>query len=153
MSQSKNALWKTVLAVLVLTSTGCHTVPPAKVADPQALAGKKYLYIVDSTRKDRGFRAEIVRNLTGRGFTVSSGPMNQWGADVQLYLLYEDRWNWDMVMYPAQVKISIYEVATRSLLGSAEFKNTFFHTYADPPEIADELIGRIFGEPAGKFME
>jgi hypothetical protein len=123
------------------------------VADSQKIAGKKYFYVVDSTQKDRGFRAEIERNLTGRGFTVSSGPMNQWGPDSEVYVIYEDRWKWDMVRYPYQVKISIYEVATNSLLGSAEFKNTFFHTYADPPEITDELLGRIFGEPAGKSME
>jgi len=58
-----------------------------------------------------------------------------------------------MVMYPSEVKISIYGAKTGDLLGSCDFKNSVFHTFPDPPEITDELIGRIFGEPAGSHMK
>jgi hypothetical protein len=142
----------TVALAMVLVATGCHTVKPATVVNSEALNGKKQLYVVQSTRKDRGFQKEIERNLRDRGYTVTSGPLESMGAEPDLYLVYDDRWAWDMVMYPSRVNIAIHDARTRAVVGSAEFKNTFFHTYPDPPEIADELIGRIFGEPAGKYM-
>ena len=50
-------------------------------------------------------------------------------------------------------KICFYDAKSRELLGSAEFKTGFWHTFADPPEIVDELIGRIYGEREGKYMK
>jgi hypothetical protein len=146
-------LWGLILTALVLGTTGCHTIHPATVLDTESIRGKNQIYVVESTRKDRGFRKEIERNLLGRGFNVTSGPMDGLGKEVELYLIYEDRWSWDMVMYPSRVKIAIYDAVTRGLLGSADFKNRAFHTFPDPPEITDELLGRIFGEPEGKYMQ
>ncbi len=146
-------LLSAVLGIMVLFTAGCHTVTPAAVVDSQKLTGKKQIYVVQSTRKDRGFQKEIERNLSGRGFAVTSGPRAQLGDRSDLYLVYEDKWSWDMVMYPSQVKIAIYDAKTHALLGSDEFKNSFFHTFADPPEITDELLGRIFGEANGRYMK
>lgn len=138
---------------LILSGTACHTVTPATITDAQQLTGKKQVFLILSPRKDRGFREEIERNLTGRGFTVTAGAREQMGAGAELYVEYEDRWSWDMVMYPSRVKVAIYNAKTQTMVGSAEFKNNAFHTFADPPEIADELIGRIFGEPEGRYMK
>jgi hypothetical protein len=153
MKSYRNALLSAVVAMLVLFTAGCHTVTPATVVDRQKLTGKKQIYVVQSTGKDRGFRKEIERNLAGRGFIITSGPMERLGEQSELYLVYEDRWSWDMVMYPSRVKIAIYDTKTHALLGSDEFKNSAFHTFADPPEITDELLGRIFGEPEGRYMK
>ncbi len=142
-----------VLGIMALFTAGCHTVTPAAVIDGQQLTGKKQIYVVQSTSKDRGFQKEIERNLTGRGFAVTSGPRERLGEQSDLYLLYEDKWSWDMVMYPSRVKIAIHDAKTHAVLGSDEFKNSFFHTFADPPEITDELLGRIFGEPNGRYMK
>lgn len=141
------------VSLLALAGTGCHTVSPARVADPARLKDKKQMFVVQSTRKDRGFHQEIVRNLTARGFTVSSGALDGMDAKAELYLIYDDRWTWDMVMYPQEVKMALHDGKTRELVGSSHFKNTFFHTYPDPPEITDELLGRIFGEPEGRYMK
>jgi len=150
--------WKQLLVIIVVTAavlavSGCHTVTPATVLDASLLVGKKNIFVVVSDRKDRGFRKEIERNLTARGFTVSSGSRNQLTADADLSLEYEDRWGWDMVMYPKWVKIAFYNAKTQELVGSAEYSNRGFHTFSDPPEITDELLGRIFGEPAGRYMD
>ncbi len=59
----------------------------------------------------------------------------------------------DMKDEGSMVKIAIYDAKTHTMLGSDEFKNSFFHTFPDPPEITDELLGRIFGEPSGRFMK
>lgn len=141
------------VGLLLLAVTGCHTVHPARVADPTRLKDKKQMLVIQSTRKDRGFHKEIVRNLTARGFTVASGTLEGMNANAELYLSYDDRWTWDMVMYPQEVKMALHDARTRELLGSSHFKNTFFHTYPDPPEITDELLGRIFGEPEGRYMK
>ncbi|MFA6543397.1 MAG: hypothetical protein WCS99_03165 [Limisphaerales bacterium] len=141
------------VSLLLLAVTGCHTVHPARVADPTKLKDKKHLHVVQSTGKERGFHKEIVRNLTARGFIVASGKLEAMDAKAELYLSCEDRWTWDMVMYPWEVKMALHDARTRELLGSSHFKNTFFHTYPDPPEITDELLGRIFGEPEGRYMK
>lgn len=141
------------VSLLVLAVTGCHTVSPARVADAAKLKDKKQLLVVQSARKDRGFHKEIVRNLTARGFTVSSGTLDGMDAKTELYLSYDDRWTWDLVMYPKEVTMALHDAKTRELLGSSYFKNTFFHTFPDPPEITDELLGRIFGEPEGRYMK
>ena len=153
MKSCTNFLLAALVAATCLLTTGCHTVSPATVTDAKQLLGKKQVFLVLSPRKDRGFRKEIERNLTARGFTVTVGKREEMGAVAELFLEYDDRWAWDMVMYPSQVKIAIYNAATRTLIGSAEFKNSVFHTYADPPEITDELIGRIFGEPEGRYIK
>jgi hypothetical protein len=153
MKQFARALVVVLTAVVALFTTGCHTVSPATVVDSTRLRASKQIYVVVSTNKDRGFRKEIERNLTARGFTVSSGSMDRMSAAEELYLIYDDRWKWDMVMYPGKVNIAIYDAKTKEQLGSAEFRNSMFHTYPDPPEITDELLGRIFGEPEGNFMK
>ena len=140
-------------ALVALFTTGCHTIYPANVADAAKLGNSKQYYVVVSTNKDRGFLKEIERDLKARGFVVSSGPMSEMPATTDLYVTYYDHWTWDMVMYPAEVRIAIYDAKTRQLVGSDEFKNSAFHTFPDPPEITDELLGRIFGEPAGKYMK
>jgi len=141
------------VVLTTLLTTGCHTVYPAKVVDTAQLGNSKQVYLVVSANKDRGFRKEIERNLTTRGFVVTAGAMADMPATAELYVTYDDRWAWDMAMYPAQVKIEIYDAKTKQLLGSDEFKNSYFHTFPDPPEITDELLGRIFGEPEGKYMK
>jgi hypothetical protein len=167
---SRNALLSVVLATLVQFMVGCGTVSPAAdrifvarineemrkrdiVVDSQKLTGKKQIYVVQSNHKDRGFRKAIERNLKGRGFIITSGPMERLGEQSEFYLVYEDRWSWDIYMYPNRVKMAIYDTQTHGLLGSAEFKNSVYHTYAHPPEITDELLGRIFGESEGHNMK
>jgi hypothetical protein len=163
MKSYRNAPPRAMLAMLVLCTAGCSTVSPATdrtfveqineetrrhdaMVDRQELAGKSQIYIVESTRKDRGFRKEIERNLKGRGFRITSGPAERLEGQSEMYLVYEDRWSWDMMMYPRRVNLAIYDARTDVLLGSAEFKNSAFHTFADPAWITDELLGRIFGE-------
>lgn len=142
-----------LLAAFCCLLTACHTVGHATVTNADLLIGKKHVFVVVATAKDRGFLQEIRRNLTGRGFVVTSGPREQMGSETDLYVEYSDKWAWDLVMYPSRVRISIYSHATQALVGSAEFKNTAFHTFPDPPEITDELLGRIFGEPEGRYMK
>ena len=141
------------IAAIALSTAGCHTISPATVVDATRLSGSKRIYVVVSDRKDRGFRKEIERNLTARGLTVASGPLGRMSEAEELYVTYDDRWIWDFVMYPSRVQIAIYDAKTRELLGSVEFKNRVAHTYPDPPEITNELLGRIFGEPEGRYMQ
>jgi hypothetical protein len=114
------------LAMLVPLTVGCGTVTPEAdrtnvdrineemrkrdiVVDSRKLNGKKPIYVVQRTRKDRGFRKEIERNLTGRGFIVTPAPMERLGEQSELYLVYEDLWSWDIMMYPNRVKIAFYD--------------------------------------------
>jgi hypothetical protein len=166
MNSFRYGLLSVLLAMPVLFMIGCGTVSPAAdrtfvdrinqemrkrdiVVDREKLTGKKQIYVVQSSRKDRGFLKEIQRNLKGRGFIVTSGPMEALAEESEFYLVYEDQWHWDIWMYPSRVKIAIHDTQTHGLLGSAEFKNSVYHTYAHPPEITDELLGRIFGESEG----
>jgi len=138
--------------ILFLIACGCHTVTPAFRKEGADLSQKKKAFVVVSTNSNRGFDREIVRNLKRRGLSVEAGNFATMPADADFYVEYNDKWAWDMVMYPRYLKIDFYEARSKELLGSAEFKNSFFHTYADPPEIVDELIGRIYGEPEGRYM-
>ena len=87
-----------------------------------------------------------------RGFIVTNGRLQDMGAREQLYLVYEDIWAWDVVMYPKQVTISLYDAKTRKLIGSDEFKSSLLRAYPDPAEITDEMLGRILGEPSGSDL-
>jgi len=170
MNSPRYGLLSVMLATLVLFTIGCGTVSPATdrtfvdrinqeirkrdiVVDSQKLTVKQQIYVVQSRHKERGFLKEIERNLNGRGFIVTSGPMEGLGEQSEFYLVYEDRWSWDIYMYPNRVKMAIYDTRTHDLLGLAEFKNSVYHTYAHPPEITDELLGRIFGESEGQNMK
>lgn len=143
-------------AVLILAATlvtGCHTVTPATRSAQHDLTSLKRAHVVVAKSKDRGFLAEIERVLASRGVTVTRGTREDIPAGTQFYVLYEDKWKWDMVMYPAQVTITFHDPAGNAVIGSAEFKNTWFHTFPDPPEIAAELIGQIYGDPPGTHMK
>lgn len=133
--------------------TGCHTVTPATRSAQLDLSALKHAHVVVASGKDRGFLAEIERVLAGRGVTVTRGTREANPPGTQFYVRYEDKWKWDMVMYPAQVTISFHDPASHAEIGSAEFRNTWFHTFPDPPEISAELIGRIYGDPPGTHMQ
>jgi hypothetical protein len=170
MKSRRYELLSLLLAMLVVFPIGCGTVSPATdrtfvdrinqkmrkgdiVVYNQKFTLKKQIYVVQSSRKERGFLKEIERNLKERGFIVTSGPMEGVSEQSEFYLVYEDRWHWDIYMYPNRVKMAIYDAQTRDLLGSAEFKNSVYHTYAHPLEITDELLGRMFGESGSQNMK
>jgi hypothetical protein len=48
---------------------------------------------------------------------------------------------------------SFHDPAGNTVIGSAKFRNTRFHTFPDPPEIAAELIGQIYGDAPGTYMK
>ena len=142
-----------VLALAAVLVSGCHTVTPATRSAQHDLTSLKRAHVVVAKSKDRGFLAEIERVLASRGVTVTHGTREDIPAGTQFYVLYEDKWKWDMVMYPAQVTITFYDPTGNGVIGSAAFKNTWFHTFPDPPEIAAELIGQIYGDAPGTHMK
>jgi hypothetical protein len=139
--------------LLIFLFSGCHTVPQAEHNQKYDVSGLKVGHVVMSARKDRGFDEEIERVLRKRGVKVTKGDKASIPADADFYVIYEDKWKWDMIMYPAHVTISFRRAKTDEVIGSAKFDNSFFHTFADPPEITEELIGRIYGEAAGTYMK
>lgn len=151
-----NRLFLVYVATLLLAMpffSGCHTVTPASRSGQYDLSKLKQAHIVVASSKDRGFLGEIERVLVSRGVMVTRGTREAIPPGTQFYVYYTDVWTWDMVMYPDKVKISFHDPINHAEIGSAQFKNSFFHTFPDPPEIAAELIGRIYGETPGTHMK
>ena len=142
-----------VLALVVHFTSGCHTVIPATRSTQHDVASLKHAHVVISKGKERGFLSEIEKVLKGRGVTVTRGTREAIPAGTQFYVIYEDKWAWDMVMYPEKVTISFHDPSGNAVIGSAGFKNSLFHTYPDPPEISAELIGQIYGDSPGTHMK
>ena len=142
-----------VLALVTYLGSGCHTVIPATRSTKHDIAPLKRAHVVVSKGKDRGFLSEIEKVLRSRGVTVTQGTREAIPAGTQFYVIYEDKWAWDMVMYPEKVTISFHDPSGSAVIGSAGFKNSLFHTYPDPPEISAELIGQIYGDSPGTHMK
>jgi len=67
--------------------------------------------------------------------------------DVDIIVSYDDRWGWDYVFYLRDLKITMVDQKTKSVISSGNFENHalfFFHKYPDPKESVHGLIQSIF---------
>jgi hypothetical protein len=108
--------------------------------------------MMEPNSKEKRRRAEdIATVLRKRGIdSVIVLPGEPVPRDVDGYFTYNDKWEWDLTMYLADLEIELHDTQTSTLIASARYKQSWVHRYPNPIDIVDNLVGQILGEPPPK---
>jgi hypothetical protein len=139
-------------ALILVVFAGCETYKP--YASPGTPPPKltRAAILMEPNSKEKAKRAEdIATVLQKRGIeAVIVPPGEPVPRDVDGYFTYNDKWEWDLTMYLADMQIELHDTQTSRLIASARYKQSWVHRYPDPIEIVDNLVGQILGEPLPK---
>jgi hypothetical protein len=114
------------LGLLVFVS-GCASIRINAVTMGSASEFGKKAYVVRHDKSTKDIDRYIQEALTELGFAATSGPVEQMPSDVDFYVTYIDKWQWDMGMYLYRLEIMIYNKKDGVLLKSGTFRNSLFH--------------------------
>ena len=135
-----------ILTALMLLA-GCSTISPAVVSKGYDLAALKTAYVVSSGKNiygGRSFATYIQPALAEHGVTATFGSLENKPKEVDFYVTYVDRWQWDLAMYLSSLEITFFDNKTDRVIASGSFKNGIFHTYPSPSEKVKEVISSIY---------
>jgi hypothetical protein len=91
----------------------------------------------------------IQKDLTARGFTGTLGPDSATPTFVDAKVIAQDKWMWDITMYPLEVKIDVVTPKTGALLASGRSYHTSL-VRKSPDEMVHEVFDKIFGMAPAK---
>jgi hypothetical protein len=92
----------------------------------------------------------IKNDLTGRGFSVTTGPESATPSNAQCKVIAHDKWMWDITMYLLEVKMEMVDARTGALLASGRCYRT--STVRKSPKVmVKEITDKIYGtDPKSK---
>lgn len=102
-------------------------------------------YVVKADTDKHDLNEIIVRQLTDRGFSASTGSGTAMPESAGTKVTYIDRWMWDITMYLLELTISISDAQTDYTLASGNSYHTSL-TRKSAEEMVEEVLGNIFGE-------
>lgn len=140
-----------LLAVLIIAgctglTTGCAVNRATGQVTPGvdlSQVGSYYVVKADTDKND--LNEIIVRQLTERGFSVSSGSGSAMPESAGAKVTYIDRWMWDITMYLLELTISISDAQTDYTLASGNSYHTSL-TRKSPEKMVEEVLGNIFAD-------
>lgn len=136
-----------LVSLLVFMLCGCSTVNPGMRFGDAQLATMKSAYVVRHPKSTRDIDGYIQEALAERGVRVSSGLIESKPKDVDFYVEYVDRWQWDLTMYLLSLDIRFKSNADGALIASGSFEQGTFHGFPDPKKTTKQVIERIYGAP------
>ena len=101
-------------------------------------------YVVRHDQDTNDLHRVVASRLTELGLRSTSGPADARPADVNVVVIYEDRWTWDMAPYMLTLKIDLRDPQTNVLLASGQAYHPSLERRT-PPAMVDEVLGSIFG--------
>lgn len=141
---------KTIIAfpilVLSLLVTGCSTIMPPNIYQSTTLSKAKTAYVVKNDESTRNLELYIQKAIAKHGIGTSYGPLSRKPDTVDIYVTYVDRWEWDFGFFLKSLDVSFYHNKTNELLATGEFRNSWFHSFPDPDEKAQQVVDSIFEE-------
>jgi hypothetical protein len=130
--------------ILILLSS-CS---PASMVEPVPLEYRKpsLRYYVENHGKDKLHLETIIANeIQKHGINVSTGSSpNARPINIDILVLYEDRWSWDMSNYLAYMRIDLRSPKTNVLLATGSSDQVAVSIMARKSE--EEIIKNIISE-------
>jgi hypothetical protein len=125
-----------------LVMTGCAKQLSGAAEPGVDLKSMRTFYIVRD--KETKVTTAMQKELAARGFTATMGPDSATPAFADCKVLAEDKWMWDLTMYPIEVKVSMVNPRTGALLASGRSYRTSL-VRKSPDEMVKEVFDQIFG--------
>ena len=133
----------TAIVLLALTVLACATALQADPIPPK-LRDPSLQYFVENHGADQhGIDRMIARELGSRGLAAKSGLASARPAELDVLVVYEDRWQWDMSNYLIFLRIDFRDPETNILLATG---TSFQTSAARKPEAAvvTDIIAGMF---------
>jgi hypothetical protein len=139
-------LWLWCVGVMLVALQGCATNrDSASVAAGADITTLKSIYVLRSEADDRGVYISIVEQLRKLGYAVSTGAAAAMPADTDAVLSYQAQWQWDMTMYLLDLRVTLRDPRTDTLLGSASSYHTSL-TRKSTEEMVSEVLANLRGQ-------
>jgi len=152
----KRAVRIAILAAAIMMTSGCVAYlatqlvatavvgavygDPVATADPTAdLSAVRSIYVKRLYSDSRGVNVLIAKQLTARGYVVTTGPDKPMGVDA--IVTYADDWKWDLWWFMTQLVITIRDSATDYPLVSGYALNVAGGF--SPEDMVDRVLGAM----------
>ncbi len=133
-----------LIVLLSCALAGCSTVNPGKHFGETRLDTLTSAYVVRHQKSSWDIDSFIQEALADRGVRASAGPIESKPKDVDFYVEYVDRWQWDMAMYLFALDIRFKSNVDGTLIGTGSFEQGFLHSFPDPKKKTREVIDQIY---------
>ena len=130
-----------VLGMLSLTS-GCANRATALLTPGTDLSKVKSFYVV-RVPEDENTHELIKKNLTKRGYAVTTGPEMQTPYKSDAVVTYVDKWMWDITMYMLELSVTFRDPASGFPMASGNSMHASL-TRKSPEEMVDEVLTNMF---------
>lgn len=132
------------LLILIVLLPGCSTIEPAQHFGKVPLESYQSAYVVFS--KDSTIGEYIAADLARRNIRASMGTLADKPNDVGFYVIYTDRWNWDLAVYLDSLDVQFIDNSNGQMIASGAFKNSkVFESQPNPRTKTREVIDSMFG--------
>lgn len=131
-------------AAVLIISTSCSTVEPARIYNKEKLASAKTAYVVHPEGSGRDMEKFITKAVRKNGINTTTGRQEKIPKTTDLRIDYTDRWMWDLVMYLRALDVQVRDASNGELLASGNFHQGFMHSFPDPETKAQEVVDSIF---------
>ena len=139
-------IWLWFAAVFLVLLQGCATNrESASVAADADITSLKTIFVIRSVEDDRGVYITIAEQLRKLGYSVSTGPATPVPANTDAVLSYQAKWQWDLTMYLLELRVTLRNPTTDTLLGAA----TSYHTSATRKS-TDEMVSEVLSNLRGR---
>lgn len=128
-----------LLIVLACASTSLDVRP----APPEFRDQRLRFFVENHGNDKRRLDQTIAEQLKALGFTVTSGFAADRPPGLDVLIVYEDRWQWDMSNYLIFMRIDLRDPGTNVLLGSGASYQTSL-ARKDPDKVIAQILPGLF---------
>lgn len=137
--------------VVLIFAAGC--VAKSLLSEPIAAEYRRpglRVFVQNHGEDRRNLERVIAEQLSSKGLVVSSGLAADRPAEIDLLVVYEDRWQWDMSNYLIFMRIDVRDPMTNVLLATGSSYQTSLARKSPEAVIALIVPGIFPGQTGGK---
>ena len=133
--------------LLVLLGSACKATLDARVIEGADIGENQDFFVVKRMSDARGIDMIVREKLREFGRSAESGDSSAIDSEVDIAVLYEDQWEWDMSDFLLSLKITFRDIKTDETL--AEGRSVRYSLARKPAtEMTHEVIAAIFAKAA-----
>jgi hypothetical protein len=134
------------LAITAISIGGCSVTDlRSNVPQHADLAQYQSYYVMRLASDERGVEELIADALRHRGLEATAGEAGEQPENVDVLVVYEDRWMWDITMYMLQINIEFRDPSTDVLIADGMSYRTSL--VREPPEVmVNEVLQDMFSQ-------
>jgi hypothetical protein len=137
-------LMSAIAGLTAVLITGCSTVGPAGHFGTVPIESLKSAYVVIAPRGNPNIGQYIELALAQHHIKTNIGAPQDKPKDVDFYVNYKERWNWDVTVYLESLDVEFVDNATDKTIATGKFRQGFFHTFPDPRDKTIEVIDSMY---------